>query len=143
MRGPVGCTEAETVVHGRAEPCSHVVVADAAIEGSDALLGSLGQGAAGYVLDGAEDGVGQVARILARHANLAAVSILAHGVEAGLTLGATALDEAGLASRMAALRAIGAALAPGGTVQLFACETGNTKSLSVWLMGWIPESAAG
>lgn len=101
--------------------CAHVVLIDPAVRDRGTLLAGLGQGAAAYVLDPSGDGVRQIAQILTRHAGLSTISVLAHGAAATLTLGSAVLDSDRIGSSPAVLRQIGRALAPGGTLQLFAC----------------------
>lgn len=105
--------------------CTHLVFIDPSVQDHDSLLRGLKDGAAAYVLDPARDGVRQVAEILSGHARLAAVSLVTHGTEAGISLGSARLDRAAVQEQAAGLRAIGRALAPGGTLQLFACEAGK------------------
>ena len=91
----------------------------------DTLIAGVTPGEPAFVLDASRDGVQQIADIVAANdlANLAAISIVGHGAPGEIHLGSKWLDHAGLAGRAAALSRIGAALAPGGDLALYACNT--------------------
>ena len=71
---------------------AHVVVFDAGVLDRDALVGGLLDGARAHVLDAA-GGVAQLADILEGYRGLVSISLVAHGSEGRLTLGAETLDE--------------------------------------------------
>ena len=89
---------------------------------------SLAQGVApgviAVMLSARSDGVAQIAAWLASHgaANLSAIDIVAHGQNGMVTLGNAALDLATVGQYSSALAAIGAALQPGGDIQLYGCD---------------------
>ncbi len=78
-----------------------------------------------FVLDPAQDGLDQIAAILRANdlTGLSAISIVGHGAPGEIDLGSTVIDDANLPGEAAALSAIGASLAPGGNLSLFACDT--------------------
>jgi hypothetical protein len=99
-----------------------VVFFEPAVAGYEALRQGLAAGAEAVVLDGAADGLSQMAAYLAGRHNLAAVGVVAHGRPGAVQLGATAPDGPGLASHAAELAAVGAALAPVGELDLWSCD---------------------
>ena len=81
-------------------------------------------GRAGFRNDLSSDGVQQIAAILAADqlGNLSSISIVSHGETGELELGSSLITDSNLAGHASALAAIGAALAPGGTIQLYGCD---------------------
>ena len=84
-------------------------------------------GVEAFVLDPHRDGLRQIAAILARHhlTDLSSISIVGHGSSGVIDVGGTTLDGADLSTYTAELAKIGAALAPGGDLQLYACDVGQ------------------
>ena len=78
-------------------------------------------------LDPHRDGLRQMAVILARPplTNLSSISIVGHGSSGTIDIGGTTLDGADLSTYTAELAKIGAALAPSGDLQLYACDVGQ------------------
>jgi VCBS repeat-containing protein len=78
-----------------------------------------------FVLDPTQDGLDQIASILKANdlSGLSAISIVGHGASGEIDLGSAVIDDANLANDAAALSAIGASLAPGGDLALYACDT--------------------
>src|SRR5262249_19917043 len=91
------------------------------------LISGLEPGTRAYLLDGERDAVGQIAAVLARHGAVAAVHIVAHGLPGELHFASGTVSRASLARSTAKLERIGAALAPGAEVLLWACETGRGR----------------
>src|SRR5262249_5741235 len=91
------------------------------------LLSGVHPCAPAFLHDPGSDGVHQIADILAANnlANLATISIVAHGSAGELVLGSTMLTDGTLADHSAALAEIGATLGSGGTLQLFGCGVGQ------------------
>jgi VCBS repeat-containing protein len=91
------------------------------------LLDGLSPGEQAFVIDGNRDGLDQIASILEDNdlTGLSAISIVGHGAPGKIELGSTVVDDASLANDAAALSAIGASLAPGGSLQLYACDVAN------------------
>jgi hypothetical protein len=88
------------------------------------LLNGLQPGEQAFIIDPSSDGLQQIADILAANdlTDLASISIVAHGASGELDLGASPLIDPDLAGDSNALAEIGAALAPGGAIQLYGCE---------------------
>lgn len=79
------------------------------------------------ILDPDQDGVQQIAAYLTSHniQNLTAIDIVAHGADGALQLGTATLNGATLSDYQTRLAQIGAALAPGGAIQLYGCDVGK------------------
>ena len=91
------------------------------------LLNGLAPGVEAFVIDPSSDGLAQIAAILASNdlTNLSSISIVGHGAAGQIQVGSTTLDAGDLSSDSAALAQIGAALAPGGEFQLYACDVAS------------------
>ena len=78
-----------------------------------------------FVINSHSDGLDQIVALLeANHlTDLSAISIVGHGASGEIDLGSTVIDDANLAGDAAALSVIGAAIARGGSLGLFACDT--------------------
>jgi hypothetical protein len=78
-----------------------------------------------FVLDPTQDGLDQIASILKANdlSGLSAISIVGHGASGEIDLGSAVIDDANLGHDAAALSVIGASLAPGGDLALYACDT--------------------
>jgi hypothetical protein len=102
-----------------------VVFIDSNVPDIQDLLNGLKPGENAFVIDANSDGLSQIVTILqTQHlANLSGIEIVAHGASGQLDLGSTVLNDADLAGHAAALSAIGSALAPGGDLALYACDT--------------------
>src|ERR1700737_2262344 len=102
-----------------------VVFIDSRVPHIQDLLDGLKPGEQAFVIDGNSDGLGQIASILKADdlTGLSAISIVGHGASGQIDLGSTAIDDANLSSDAAALSTIGASLASGGNLSLYACDT--------------------
>jgi N-acetylneuraminic acid mutarotase len=103
-------------------PARQVVFFEPAVAGYEALRQGLAVGAEAVVLDGAADGLSQMAAYLAGRHNLASIGVVAHGRPGAVQLGTTKLDGPALAHHAGELAAVGAALAPGGELDLWSCD---------------------
>ena len=105
----------------------HVVFIDSNVPDLQDLLDGLQPGEEAFVLDPSSDGLQQIADILAANdlTDLASISIVSHGAIGEIELGSSLITDADLASNSAALAALGAALAPGGTIQLYSCDVAS------------------
>ncbi|WP_413989005.1 DUF4347 domain-containing protein [Labrys okinawensis] len=102
-----------------------IVFIDSRVPNIQALIDGAAPGEQVFVLDAASDGIQQIADILASDnlGGLASISIVGHGAPGEIELGSSWLDDTDLASHATALSTIGAALAPGGDLALYACNT--------------------
>ena len=115
-------TNINTTLTPDAPPARQVVFFEPAVAGYEVLRQGLAAGAEPVVLDGAADGLSQMAAYLAGRHNLASVGVVAHGRPGAIQLGAVQLDSHALAGHAAELAAVGAALAPGGELDLWSCD---------------------
>src|SRR5262249_18408407 len=101
-----------------------IVFIDSRVPDIQDLLEGLQPGEQAFVLDPSTDGVQQIADILAANnfSDLSAISIVSHGESGQIELGSSFLTDANTAGHSNAPAEIGAALAPGGTIQLFGCD---------------------
>ena len=81
-------------------------------------------GASVILLDRHQDALTQIADALAGCRGLETVAIVSHGRPGALLAGNAALTRANMAQYQARLRAIGAALRPGGALDLYGCDIG-------------------
>lgn len=101
-----------------------IIFIDPRVPDHEVLIGGARPGHRVLLLDTNADGLRQIAEALAIHGRpkLSAVNIVSHGMPGQLQLGATLLNERGLKSHVALLSEIGASLAPGGDILLYACD---------------------
>jgi large repetitive protein len=88
------------------------------------LQQSMGAGRELYVLDPAQDGLSQMASILAGQTGISAIHLVSHGADGTLQLGTTTLDSGSLAQHRADLQTIGSSLSEGGDILLYGCDVG-------------------
>ncbi len=101
---------------------TEIVFIDTAIADYQALVDGIRAGVEVILIDGASDGLAQIAAALAGRAGIEAVHLFSHGAPGVLQLGATLLDDAGLAGRGAELAVLREALAPGADLLLYGCD---------------------
>ena len=97
---------------------------DSRVAGWQTLAEALPPGSAWYLIDGASDGLAQIAAVLAGRSDVQAVHIVSHGAEGSLQLGSSTLTADTLHAHAGELTAIGATLAENGDILLYGCETG-------------------
>jgi hypothetical protein len=105
-------------------PVHDVVFIDSQVPDLQDLLNGVKPGERVFVLNSNQDGLQQIAGILAANGldNLSAISIVGHGLQGEFTIGSTDLTDASLASEASALAAIGKSLKPGGDLLLYGCD---------------------
>ncbi len=102
-----------------------VVFIDSMVPDLQTLLGGVAPGERAFVLDMSAGGLEQIAAILAANnlTGVGSIAIVGHGASGSINVGTTVLNDADLAAHADALKAIGAAVKPGGTLDLFSCDT--------------------
>jgi hypothetical protein len=102
-----------------------VVFIDSRVPDIQDLLNGLKPGEKAFVIDGSSNGLDQAASILKSEnlGNLTGIQIVSHGAAGEIELGATMLNDSDLPGHAAALASIGSALAKGGALSLYACDT--------------------
>ncbi len=106
-------------------PGGRVLFIDPGVADAASLLAGAEPGVRAFVLDSRRCGLDQMARILAGCTGLSGVCVIAHGTSGSLRLGSARLEAASLAAHGPALAAIGAAIAPAGTLALHGCRVGE------------------
>lgn len=112
-----------------------VVFIDGSVPDAELLAKGVAPGVVAVILAPGADGVQQIANWLTSHnvSNLAAIDIVAHGSDGIVALGNTVLDSATLAQYKAELATVGAALQPGGEIQLYGCDVAQDASGDAFL----------
>lgn len=100
------------------------VFIDSRVAGWQSLVDGLPPGSNWRLVDGASEGLAQIAQALAGRNGVDAVHIVSHGAQGSVQLGASTLDAGALAAHADDLAKIGAALADGGDILLYGCEAG-------------------
>ncbi|NML24689.1 DUF4347 domain-containing protein, partial [Zoogloea dura] len=104
--------------HGRRE----VVFIDTHVADYQSLLGGIGQGIEVRLIDGAQDGVAQIARWAETHSGYDAIHLFSHGTSGSVTLGSVSLSNANLDAYQNQLATIGAALTGNGDILVYGCK---------------------
>ena len=101
-----------------------LVFIDARVPGLQDLLDGLAPDERAFVLNSSNDGVQQIADVLASNnfSDISSISIVSHGNTGTLDLGSSVITEANLSAHSNALAEIGASLAPGGIIKLYGCD---------------------
>ncbi|CAO3383243.1 DUF4347 domain-containing protein [Azospirillum argentinense] len=99
-----------------------VVFVDGGVADWQALVAGVGAGVEVVLLNGAVDGLAQMAAWAAGKEGYDAIHVLSHGAEGQLRLGTLVLDTAAVSARSAELAALGGALADGGDLLLYGCD---------------------
>ena len=81
-----------------------------------------------HVIDSSQDGLQQIATILAGRSGIDALHIISHGASAILDLGALTLSSDSLAAHQSELSAIGRSLSADGDIMLYGCDVGAGAS---------------
>jgi hypothetical protein len=111
---------------------SEVTFIESDVPDLQTLLDGLG-GAEVHVIDSSQDGLQQIASILAGRSGIDALHIISHGASATLDLGALTLDSNGLAAHQAELSAIGQSLSADGDIMLYGCDVGASTAGKVFI----------
>jgi Domain of unknown function (DUF4347)/FG-GAP-like repeat len=103
---------------------STIVFIDSRVPDIQDLLNGLQPDEQAFVIDSSSDGLQQIADILQANdlTGLTSISIVSHGSSGSIDLGSSVIDDSNLSSHADALAALGGALAPSGTIQLYGCD---------------------
>ena len=99
-----------------------ITIIDPRVGDIAAVVAGLPAGEAVFVLDDSQDGLGQIAALLAGTDGISALHIVGHGSAGALVLGNGLVDTAALAAHADDLATIGRHLAPGGDILLYGCN---------------------
>jgi large repetitive protein len=86
------------------------------------LVSAFGSDVEVYLLDASEDGMAQMAAILAGRTGIDTLHIVGHGAQASLNLGSVTLDSGNIGSYGDVLAQVGASLTPSGDILLYGCD---------------------
>ena len=105
---------------------TEIVFVDRNFENADELIQSIGAHAEVIILEPGQDGIQQMAAILASRTDVDAIHIISHGGEGTLKLGTGDLNMGTMRLQYAAaLRTIGASLASDGDIMVYGCDFGR------------------
>ena len=99
-----------------------IIFIDSRVSGYESITANLSTDTEWYLLNGDEDGIEQMLRILENYAGLEALQIISHGAVGTLYLGSTVLSSVNLSSHHEQLQVIGASLTQGGDILLYGCD---------------------
>ncbi|MDQ2102010.1 DUF4347 domain-containing protein [Azospirillum isscasi] len=99
-----------------------VVFVDGGVTDWQTLVAGVKAGVEVVLLNGAADGLAQMAAWAAGKSGYDAIHVLSHGAEGQVRLGMFILDTAAVAARSDDLAALGGALADGGDLLLYGCD---------------------
>ena len=103
---------------------SHIAFIDTSIDDYRSIAAAMAAGVEVVLIDGASDGLAQIAAHLAGRSNVEAVHVFSHGSEGRLALGDAAITIDSLAGRADALATIRDALSGDADLLLWGCEVG-------------------
>ena len=103
---------------------SQVFFVDDRVQDADALIGSLPPGSLWFLINGASDGLSQIADHLSGLSELEAIHLISHGAPGTLLLGSGSLSLANIESYSTVLASIGSRLRSGGDLLVYGCDVG-------------------
>nr|WP_267874823.1 Ig-like domain-containing protein [Duganella aquatilis] len=106
---------------------TEVIFIESNLADLDTLLHGL-SGAEVHVLDASQDGISQIASILAGRSGIDAVHVLSHGATAAVNFGSLTLDSNNLGAHQTDLNTIKSSLSVGGDILLYGCNVGSGAS---------------
>lgn len=105
-------------------PRTEIVFIEGNVGSLDVLRAGIGAGKEVYVLDAGQDGLQQIAQILAGRTGVDALHIISHGGDGAVNLGSLLLDKANLAQHQEVLQHIGKSLSADADILLYGCNVG-------------------
>ena len=117
-------SEAPSAATAQGTATTQVVFIDSRTPDIADLLAGLAPGEQAFVLDPTQDGLQQIAQVLATDhlSDLSSISLIGHGASGQMLLGSTVLDEGDLGAHASDLAQIGAALSASGDLSLYGCD---------------------
>ncbi|MYM72781.1 DUF4347 domain-containing protein [Duganella sp. FT134W] len=110
-----------------------VVFIEQNVSDLDGMLKAIGGGREVHVLDAAQDGLQQMAQILAGRSGIDAIHLVTHGADASLSLGSLTLKADNTDAHAADLQAIGRSMKDGGDIMLYGCNVAADANGAAWL----------
>ncbi|MCC2634948.1 MAG: hypothetical protein K0S48_2834 [Ramlibacter sp.] len=117
----------ELVISG---PRQEIVFIMDDVGGYEQLAATLGTSREVVILQGAGDGLQQIAQALEGRSGIDALHVISHGSASGVALGSLTLGSADVEARQPELAAIGRSLAPDADVMLYGCDAGANAGLA-------------
>ncbi|MYM81168.1 DUF4347 domain-containing protein [Duganella sp. FT50W] len=110
-----------------------VVFIEQNVSDLDGMLRAIGGGREVHVLDAAQDGLQQMAQILAGRSGIDAIHLVTHGADASLSLGSLTLKADNTDAHAADLQTIGRSMKDGGDIMLYGCNVAAGADGAAWL----------
>jgi hypothetical protein len=104
---------------------SSLLFVDSQVSDYQQLVAGVAAGTEVYVLDGAQDAIGQITNALMGRSGIESLQIVSHGKSGGLQLGESWLDLQSLPSYVGQLKSWGAALSESADLLLYGCNVGQ------------------
>ncbi len=104
---------------------NQITFIDGNLNAIDSLIAGLAANTRYVVLDANQDGILQMASVLANEHNLSAIHIISHGTEGAVQLGTAALNAASLSTYGNALAKIGQSLSDSGDMLFYGCNVAS------------------
>ena len=99
-----------------------IIFVDSRVTDYQSLIESFTEPAEVFVLDGASDGLAQIAAYLQGRTGIDAIHVISHGSQGAMYLGSSVLNSSNLASHQSQLASIGGALTETGDILLYGCN---------------------
>lgn len=112
----------------RAAERKEVAFIDSSVAGWQQLAAGLGSDVEVVVLDGARDGLAQIAQWADSHSGYDAVHLFSHGGDGQVTVGTFTLSDESLTARRSDLSALGRSLSADGDLLLYGCDVARSDS---------------
>ena len=103
-------------------PTKSVLFIDSRVSNYQSFIDGLTESTETFILDGASDGLSQMAAHLYGRTGIDSIHVISHGSVATLYLGSTMLDSGNLANYRSQLTVIGSALTETGDILLYGCN---------------------
>jgi hypothetical protein len=107
-----------------AKPRKEIVFIESDIADIGTLINGIGRGKEIVILDAAQDGLHQIAQVLAGKSGIDAIHIMSHGEASAAHLGSLILDSASLDAHKDELQAIRQGMSADGDILLYGCRIG-------------------
>ncbi|MBD2541657.1 esterase-like activity of phytase family protein, partial [Coleofasciculus sp. FACHB-SPT36] len=99
-----------------------IVFIDSTVENYQSLAAGVEPGTEVFILNPMQDGVAQIAQVLAGRTDIASVHIVSHGTQGSLQLGSTQLNSSNLEAYTSQLQQWANALTPDADILLYGCN---------------------
>jgi hypothetical protein len=104
------------------QPGQKIVFIDSTVEDYQSLAAGVEPGTEVFILNPMQDGVAQIAQVLAERTDIASVHIVSHGTQGSLQLGSTQLNSSNLEAYTSQLQQWANALTSNADILLYGCD---------------------